>query len=162
MNMKKFLAASVVVMAMVAIPAVAQATSLPSYEGASPYSGLQVRPGTIWLSGDGSSELGGYYGLHSNIRWTSWNPWNAYGNGMQWLNDCIPYCFDGHFHGYQVSLHAYHPAWIDSVQVFTRLAVQYNHTKPPYSAYKWAFTASINASYNSYDGEDEFTYNPNY
>jgi hypothetical protein len=147
---KRFLVIPLVVVAVMGITAVAQAASLPSYEGATQYSGLQVRPSTIWLSGDGSSEIGGSTGLRSNIHWTSWTAANAYGYGMQWLNDCIPYCAAGHFHGWQVSLHAYRPAWVHGTKVFTRLTVTYPDGRPPYSGYKQTNTASVYATYSSY------------
>jgi hypothetical protein len=55
-----------------------------------------VRPGRFTLAcADGNDYLTG-------LSWTSWTPRLASGYGTQVLNDCLPYCAAGHFHGYPV------------------------------------------------------------
>jgi hypothetical protein len=56
----------------------------------------QVRPADFVLAcGDGNSRL-------SSLRWTHWAPASAEGKGVNWVNDCDPYCAAGTFRSYAV------------------------------------------------------------
>lgn len=55
-----------------------------------------IRPDAFILAcGDGNSRL---TGLH----WTEWGPDGAQAHGVNWVNDCKPYCAAGTFHSYPV------------------------------------------------------------
>ena len=58
----------------------------------------QLRPGKLTLScADGNDYLTG-------LSWASWTAGLASATGVQEVNDCIPYCTVGHFHGYPVDV----------------------------------------------------------
>jgi hypothetical protein len=42
------------------------------------------------------------------VKWASWGANTAVGNGQIVVNDCIPFCFDGHFHAYPLAVHLSH------------------------------------------------------
>lgn len=153
----KHIAIIVTLLATLALPAVAEATRLPSFEGASRFGGLLVKPGGVWISGDGSYKLAGYSGLNSRIHWTSWTSTAAYGNGVAWLNDCNPYCAAGTFHGWRIVLQAYRPAWVDGMHVFTRLTIRYPYGIAPYQSR--THTKRVVATYEPYAGGHDFYYN---
>jgi hypothetical protein len=90
-----------------------------------------VRPSTIWLSGDGSSLIGGLNGRgpHTNsnwprwagrITWSAWTTTQALGTGVNWLDNCKPSCASGRYYAYPVKLRAYDPLGGH----FTRLAIR--------------------------------------
>jgi hypothetical protein len=55
-----------------------------------------VRPTDFILAcGDGNSRLAG-------LHWTQWGPGGAKAEGVNWVNDCNPYCAAGTFHQYPV------------------------------------------------------------
>ncbi|KOG31430.1 hypothetical protein [Streptomyces resistomycificus] len=56
----------------------------------------QVRPADFVLAcGDGNSRL-------AALRWTHWDTTSARAKGVNWLNDCEPYCAAGTFRSYPV------------------------------------------------------------
>ncbi|GAA3997310.1 hypothetical protein [Streptomyces plumbiresistens] len=56
----------------------------------------QVRPADFILAcGDGNSRL-------ASLRWTHWDAGSAKARGVNWVNDCDPYCAAGTFHSYRV------------------------------------------------------------
>jgi len=56
----------------------------------------RVRPADFVLAcGDGNSRL-------ASLRWTRWGSDSARAEGVNWVNDCKPYCAAGHFHEYAV------------------------------------------------------------
>jgi hypothetical protein len=58
----------------------------------------QARPGKLTLScADGNDYLTG-------LSWSSWTAGLASATGVQQVNDCLPYCAVGHFHGYPVDV----------------------------------------------------------
>jgi hypothetical protein len=58
----------------------------------------QVRPAKLTLScADGNDYLTG-------LSWSSWTAGLASASGVQQVNDCLPYCAAGHFHGYPVDV----------------------------------------------------------
>lgn len=44
----------------------------------------------------------GYY--LTGIRWSHWGTTSATGRGTAHVNDCKPFCFNGHFHAYPVTV----------------------------------------------------------
>jgi hypothetical protein len=38
------------------------------------------------------------------VKWASWGAKTAVGNGQVAGNDCRPYCFNGHFHAYSLTV----------------------------------------------------------
>ncbi|MFJ4206757.1 hypothetical protein ACIP2Y_45195 [Streptomyces sviceus] len=57
-----------------------------------------VRPTDFILAcGDGNSRL-------ASLHWTRWNAASARAKGVNWVNDCKPYCAAGHFHAYPVTV----------------------------------------------------------
>jgi hypothetical protein len=60
------------------------------------FSQPRVRPADFILAcGDGNSRL-------SSLRWTSWKAASAEAKGVNWVNDCDPYCAAGTFRSYPV------------------------------------------------------------
>ncbi|GAA2461493.1 hypothetical protein GCM10010388_61520 [Streptomyces mauvecolor] len=58
----------------------------------------QVRPGSYLIAcGDGNNGL-------VSLRWTQWGPASAVAQGLDRVNDCVPYCAVGHFHSYPVTV----------------------------------------------------------
>ncbi|MEV0904260.1 hypothetical protein [Streptomyces hokutonensis] len=56
----------------------------------------EVRPADFVLAcGDGNSRL-------ASLRWTNWDANSATATGVNWVNDCKPYCAAGKFHSYPV------------------------------------------------------------
>ena len=56
----------------------------------------QTRPGQFILAcADGGAYLQG-------LSWAAWGSSSAFGSGTYVLNDCVPYCADGHFHSFPV------------------------------------------------------------
>jgi hypothetical protein len=70
----------------------------------------------------------------SDLRWRWWTDRSAYGVGVVHENDCVPACFDGHFHRYKdVSVRLDHPRFCSfySDYEFTRLRYRFRLSKPP-------------------------------
>jgi hypothetical protein len=88
----------------------------------------QLRPGKLGLS------------------WTSWTAGLASATGVQEVNDCLPYCAAGHFHGYPVdvifwggtSLHG-HPGG----QRYTSVTLLYPSTRPNVGAHRAPATVTL-------------------
>ncbi|MFF7969919.1 hypothetical protein [Streptomyces sp. NPDC007905] len=86
-----------------------------------------VRPTDFILAcGDGNSRLAG-------LHWTKWTPDRAKAVGVNWVNDCKPYCAAGRFHSYRVTVRLdraqpwkKHP----DVQHFTRMTLTYDGARP--------------------------------
>ncbi|MFJ3669563.1 hypothetical protein ACIPSE_24220 [Streptomyces sp. NPDC090106] len=58
----------------------------------------EVRPSDFMLAcGDGNSRL-------ASLKWTQWGTEAARAEGVNWVNDCTPYCAAGRFHGYPVKV----------------------------------------------------------
>ncbi|MFD5407875.1 hypothetical protein, partial [Streptomyces griseorubiginosus] len=58
----------------------------------------RVRPTNFMLAcGDGNSRL-------ASLHWTRWDARGARAAGVNWVNDCKPYCAAGHFHAYPVTV----------------------------------------------------------
>ncbi|MGW0915327.1 hypothetical protein ACWD1Z_26790 [Streptomyces sp. NPDC002784] len=58
----------------------------------------EVRPTEFILAcGDGNSRL-------ASLRWSRWDAGAARAEGVNWVNDCKPYCAAGRFHAYPVTV----------------------------------------------------------
>jgi hypothetical protein len=72
----------------------ATTTSVPVVVNCAMHS--QTRPGQFILAcADGGAYLDG-------LSWAAWGSSSAFANGAYVLNDCVPYCADGHFHSFPV------------------------------------------------------------
>ncbi|MCX4508841.1 MULTISPECIES: hypothetical protein [Streptomyces] len=62
------------------------------------FSKPQVRPSDFLIAcGDGNSGL-------TQLKWTNWGQTTATGRGLNFVNDCKPYCAAGKFHSYPVEV----------------------------------------------------------
>ncbi|MEV6112860.1 hypothetical protein AB0L59_10090 [Streptomyces sp. NPDC052109] len=86
-----------------------------------------VRPAEFILAcGDGNSRLAG-------LQWTQWGPNGAKAVGVNWVNDCKPYCAAGTFHSYPVVIRLTgreqwkkHP----SFQRYAQMSLTYTGARP--------------------------------
>jgi hypothetical protein len=104
--------------------------------------GLRVEPATIIYTGDGTGFLGGA-GVRDEspgIHWTKWTSDVALGTGFNQLNDCIPSCAGGRYHGYQVKIAMWRPRTRSGMLLFTRLTIYYEHGRPPGEPHHYTFT----------------------
>jgi hypothetical protein len=129
--------------ALVALPALANATAMPIRTG---YSGpVQARPYSVGLSVDGTGILGGFTGRHptlntanrhgwpfGRLRWTTWNPTEGRAWGAEWLDRCNPNCGEGTYSAYKANIHVYDPS---TSGVFQRMTIQSRVGARSYSAY---------------------------
>ncbi|MFK0111437.1 hypothetical protein [Streptomyces sp. NPDC091217] len=87
----------------------------------------RFRPTNFILAcGDGNSVLAG-------MHWTQWNDNTAVAQGINWVNDCKPYCAKGTFRKYPVTVRLDQPTvWKKhpSVQHFTRMTMTYSGARP--------------------------------
>jgi len=100
----------------------------------------RVRPGKFTLScADGNDYLTG-------LSWASWTAGLASATSVQEVNDCLPYCAAGHFHGYPVdvvfwggaSVHG-HPG----SQRYTRVTLLYPGARPNVGAHRGPATVTL-------------------
>jgi hypothetical protein len=93
----------------------------------------QVEPRDLVLAcADGNSAV-------TALTWTSWTPKLASAAGTMVLNDCIPNCTAGHFHGYPVFAVAWGAAAYRHSQRYTELTLIFTGTRPSiYDGRKWA------------------------
>lgn len=62
-----------------------------------------IRPTDYILAcGDGNSRL-------TSLHWSHWTSQEAEGQGVNVVNDCVPYCAAGTFHGYAVRVRLHEP-----------------------------------------------------
>jgi hypothetical protein len=87
-----------------------------------------VRPGQyIFACADDGDYL---TGLH----WINWSPGIAVATGKQEINDCTPYCYDGHFHAYPVYVMFWGGAAVKGhpgEQQYTKVTMVYPGVRPP-------------------------------
>ncbi|MFB7508928.1 hypothetical protein [Streptomyces broussonetiae] len=97
-----------------------------------------IRPGDFILAcGDGNSRL-------TALRWSQWGPDGAKGVGVNWVNDCTPYCAAGTFHSYPVVIRlSGEQAWKKHpyFQRFTNLSLTYTGARP--DTFKQVMTYSL-------------------
>ncbi|MHB9857213.1 hypothetical protein [Streptomyces sp. YIM S03343] len=91
------------------------------------FSHPRVRPHNFILAcGDGNSVL-------AKMRWAFWGTNSALGRGLNWVNDCKPFCAAGTFHAYRVIVRLdraepwkQHPR----LEQFTRMRLFYPDGRP--------------------------------
>ncbi|MFD5407533.1 hypothetical protein [Streptomyces griseorubiginosus] len=87
----------------------------------------QVRPTNFMLAcGDGNSRL-------ASLHWTRWDAGGARAKGVNWVNDCKPYCAAGHFHAYPVTVRLDRTRpWKKQPQVshYSRITLTYPAARP--------------------------------
>ncbi|MFI1722678.1 hypothetical protein [Streptomyces sp. NPDC020489] len=87
----------------------------------------QVRPSDFLLAcGDGNSRL-------ASLHWSRWGTGAARAEGVNWVNDCKPYCAVGRFHAYRVSVKLDRPQpWETRPQVshYSRITLVYADDRP--------------------------------
>lgn len=106
------------------------ATSLPTvatYSGEwSPGSTLlQVRPRSILYTADSSGFIAGRRRKSGPLHWTVWNRSGGKATGADWINDCVPDCAGGTYHGYAANAAVFRPRVLGGRDVFTRLRVRH-------------------------------------
>jgi hypothetical protein len=104
--------------------------------------GLQVEPGKITYTGDGTGFLGGaiVHNQASDVHWTKWTTTLASGTGFNQLDDCDPDCARGKFTGYRVKIELWRPRVLVGNLVFTRMTIFYTKSQPRGSARHYTFT----------------------
>ena len=87
----------------------------------------RVRPTNFMLAcGDGNSRL-------ASLHWTRWDARGARADGVNWVNDCKPYCAAGHFHAYPVTVRLDRTRpWKKHPQVshYSRITLTYPAARP--------------------------------
>ncbi|MFF7048088.1 hypothetical protein ACFY94_06895 [Streptomyces griseorubiginosus] len=87
----------------------------------------RVRPTNFMLAcGDGNSRL-------ASLHWTRWDARGARAEGVNWVNDCKPYCAAGHFHAYRVTVRLDRSRpWKKQPQVshYSRITLTYPAARP--------------------------------
>jgi hypothetical protein len=89
----------------------------------------QVRPSNYLIAcGDGNNGL-------VSLRWTQWGPTSAVARGLDLVNDCQPYCAEGRFHSYPVTvrLDRVKPWQGHPKQQYTELHLSYTANTPPHT-----------------------------
>jgi hypothetical protein len=112
---KTLTSALVLLLAAALLPA-ARAASLPTLATQNPPHEMQVRPHTVYYTGDGT-------GYASGIHWRSWTQQSAFGKGYAFTNDCRPNCAEGNFHKSRATLRASRPRHGH----FTRLTIVFRY-----------------------------------
>lgn len=110
--------------------------------------GLQVEPATITYTGDGTGLLGGVNvrDRSSGIAWTRWTRREAFGAGVNQLNDCTPDCGRGHFRGYPVKIQMWRPQALHGTLIFTRMTIFYEKGRPQGEPRHYTFTDTYRGS----------------
>ena len=87
----------------------------------------EVRPVDFMLAcGDGNSRL-------ASLHWSRWGTDSARAEGVNWVNDCKPYCAAGRFHAYPVTVTLDHPRpWKKRPQLshYSRITLVYPDGRP--------------------------------
>ncbi|MER6248440.1 hypothetical protein [Streptomyces griseorubiginosus] len=87
----------------------------------------RVRPTNFMLAcGDGNSRL-------ASLHWTRWDARGARADGVNWVNDCKPYCAAGRFHAYPVTVRLDRTRpWKKHPQVshYSRITLTYPAARP--------------------------------
>lgn len=96
----------------------------------------QVRPHDFVLAcGDGNNAL-------TSLHWSHWGTYSATATGVDVVNDCVPYCAAGHFHGYPVTVRLDRARpWKDHPGrwQYTRLEMTYHGARPAFSQAREVF-----------------------
>jgi hypothetical protein len=93
-----------------------------------PSQGHLVRPGQyVFSCADGNDYL-------ADLHWSSWARGKASAVAKQEVNNCTPYCYDGHFHSYPVSVTLWGSAAVPGhpgEQRYTEATLRYPGARPP-------------------------------
>lgn len=90
--------------------------ALPGYVDCG-YGPAKTKPSQLMIAcGDGSFFI-------TNLKWARWNRAKAQSVGVGHLNDCIPYCAEGHYHTFSIAVDLSRPQTCgkNGVLQFTRL-----------------------------------------
>jgi hypothetical protein len=80
----------------------------------------------------------------TRLHWKSWGSRLASATGVQEINDCVPYCAAGHFHGYPVDVVLWRPAAAGpGSQRYTSITLLYPGTHPAYVGSRQPVTTSM-------------------
>jgi hypothetical protein len=94
----------------------------------------KVKPEQIVYTADGGALFAGAHRVSKHnlgsIHWSRWTSTKAVGSGANWFNDCNPFCFNGTYHGFAVTLKLTRPKVIRGHDVFTRMRVTYTGKAP--------------------------------
>lgn len=87
----------------------------------------EVRPSDFMLAcGDGNSRL-------ASLHWSQWGTDSARAEGVNWVNDCKPYCAAGRFHAYPVTVRLDQPQpWKKQPELsrYSRITLVYTDSRP--------------------------------
>jgi hypothetical protein len=87
----------------------------------------QVRPTSyLFACADGNDYL-------ADLHWSSWAAGQAKAVAKQEVNDCTPFCYDGHFHSYPVSVTFWGSASVPGhpgEQRYTEVTLRYSGARP--------------------------------
>ncbi|MGV9455365.1 hypothetical protein [Streptomyces sp. NPDC003635] len=87
----------------------------------------EVRPTDFMLAcGDGNSRL-------TSLRWSEWDTDSAQAKGVNWVNDCKPYCAAGRFDSYPVTVRLDRPEpWEKRPHLthYSRITLIYTDSRP--------------------------------
>ena len=87
------------------------------------------------VMGDGNNAL-------TSLHWSHWGRYSATATGVDVVNDCVPYCAAGHFHGYPVTVRLDRARpWKNHAGrwQYTRLEVVYHGPRPAFSPAREVF-----------------------
>lgn len=118
-------------------PTAARSAPAPSVQSAERPTGLpvlvdcfshpEVRPTDFLLAcGDGNSRL-------ASLNWSRWDGDAARAQGVNWVNDCEPYCAAGRFHAYPVTVRLDRPEpWKKrpGLSHYSRITLVYPDSRP--------------------------------
>ncbi|KND28943.1 hypothetical protein [Streptomyces acidiscabies] len=83
----------------------------------------QTRPADYILAcGDGNSRL-------TSLHWSRWTSAEAEAEGLNAVNDCVPYCAAGKFHSYPVRVRLDAPS-TGKVRHYTRVTLTFTADRP--------------------------------
>jgi|SRR5215467_5878485 len=95
------------------------------------YSHPMVRPTSWYWGADGGLFVKG-------LSWSSWSTYSAYGTGTRYLNNCIPYCYNGHYSKAPASITLWRVRLHNGQRYFTRLTLRWtNRTGHHKHLYVW-------------------------
>jgi hypothetical protein len=67
----------------------------------------------------------------TGLRWSAWSSTSARGTGTAHQNDCIPACYQGHFHSYRgLTVRLSKPVTCKGRREFSRLTYRFGASHP--------------------------------
>jgi hypothetical protein len=99
-----------------------------------------TRPSSLSFGGDGNFYLTG-------LRWSSWKMTAASAVGKAHENDCVPFCAEGHFHVYSVSVSLSRAELCSNGRVeYTRISYRFLGKRPAETGPVHRFSAPLGVS----------------